>query len=213
MKIIKLEHSGLAIEKANQTILIDPVEFTEKLPTHLFGEVVAIIITHKHDDHCQPATISNLLSTNPSATVFTAPDATPLISGSIVVKGGETREVSNFKIQFFGQSHASILEGQIPCDNLGVVIDDVFVDPGDSFDKPPIEHPKVLCVPISAPWAKISDAAKYIKDTKPEIVIPVHDSVLSNLGKTYNNSWLKFFCDPLGIQFTPLTPSSSIEIV
>ena len=212
MKIIKLEHSGLAIEKANQTILIDPVEFTEKLPTHLFSEVVAIIITHKHDDHCQPATIGNLLSTNPSATVFTTADATPLISGSIVVRSSETREVGNFKVQFFGQSHASILEGQIPCNNLGVVIDDIFVDPGDSFDKPPIEHPKVLCVPISAPWAKVSDATKYIKDIKPEIVIPIHDAVLSDLGKTYSNSWLKSFCDSLGVKFTYLAPSTPIDV-
>ena len=212
MKIIKLEHSGLCLEKAHQTILIDPVEFTQKLPTHLFGEVVAIIITHKHDDHCQPAVISNLLAANPSATVFTTPDTTSLISGSIVVKSGETREVGGFKLQFFGQSHASILEDQIPCDNLGVVVDDLFANPGDSFDRPPIEHPRAICVPISAPWAKISDAAKYIKDVKPEIVIPVHDAVLSNLGQTYNNSWLKFFCDPLGIQLTPLTPGASIEI-
>ena len=212
MKIIKLEHSGLAIEKANQTILIDPVEFTEKLPTHLFGSVVAIIITHKHDDHCQPAVIGNILAANPSAAVFTTADTTSLIVGSIVVKSGETREVSGFKIQFFGQSHAAILEDQIPCDNLGVVIDDIFADPGDSFDQPPIEHPKALCVPLSAPWAKISDAAKFIKNIKPEVVIPVHDAVLSDMGKTYNNSWLKSFCDSLGIQFVPLTITGSIDV-
>lgn len=212
MKITKLEHSGLAIEKAKQTILIDPVEFTQKLPMHLISDVVAIIITHKHDDHCQPATISNILATYPTATVYTTADTTPLISGSIVVRSGETREIGNFKVQFFGQSHASIVEGQIPCDNLGVVIDDTFVNPGDSFDKPSIEHPKVLCVPISAPWAKISDAAKYIKDVRPQIVIPVHDAVLSSLGQTFNNSWLKYACDPLGIQFSPLTPAASIEV-
>lgn len=212
MKITKLEHSGLAIEKSKQTILIDPVEFNEKLPTHLFSEVVAIIITHKHDDHCQPATITNLLAQFPTATVYTTPDTTSLISGSIVVHPGETREIGNFKVQFFGQSHASIIEGQIPCDNLGVVIDDIFVNPGDSFDKPPIEHPKALCVPISAPWAKISDAAKYVKDVHPQIVIPVHDAVLSNLGKTFNNSWLKYACDPLGIQFSPLTSATSLEV-
>ena len=212
MEITKLEHSGFALTKNHETILIDPVEFTEKLPTHLFSEVIAIIITHKHDDHCQPGVISNILASNPAATIFTTPDASPLISGSIVVRSGETRQAGGFKIQFFGQSHASIIEGQIPCDNLGVVIDGTFANPGDSFDNPPLEHPKVLCVPISAPWAKISDAAKYIKDVHPEIVIPVHDAVLSNLGKTYNLSWLKYTCDPLGIKFTPLTPASTITI-
>ena len=209
MKITKLEHSGIAIEKSNQTILIDPVELTGQLPD--LTNVVAIHITHKHDDHCQSETIAKILSANPGATVFTTPDTTALISGSIVVQPGETREISGFKLQFFGKTHAAILEDQIPCDNLGVVIDDIFADPGDSFDQPPVT-PKVLCVPISAPWAKVSDAAKYIKEIKPQIVIPVHDAVLSPLGNTYSNNWLKYFCDPLSIQFTPLAPTTSIEI-
>ena len=212
MKITKLEHSGLALEKSKQTILIDPVEFTQQLPTHLFSEVVAIIITHKHNDHCQPELISRLLQTYPTATVYTTPDTTPLIGGSIVVRSGETRELGGFKVQFFGQSHAAIIEGQIPCDNLGIVVDDIFVNPGDSFDKPPIEHPKVLCVPISAPWAKISDADKYIHELKPEIVIPVHDSVLSSLGQTFSNSWLQYSCNTYGAKFSPLAPAASIEI-
>ena len=212
MKITKLEHSGLAIEKAKQTILIDPVEFTQQLPTHLFSEVTAIIITHKHDDHCQPATITKLLTQYPTATVYTTPDTTPLISGSIVVHSGETRELGPFKVQFFGQSHAAIIEGQIPCDNLGVIIDGTFVNPGDSFDKPPLEHPKVLCVPISAPWAKIADADKYIHELKPEIVIPVHDSVLSALGQTFSNSWLQYSCNNYGVKFSPLAPAASLEI-
>ncbi len=129
-----------------------------------------------------------------------------------MVHPGETREIGGFKLQFFGKSHAAIIEGQIPCDNLGVVVNDVFVNPGDSFDRPPIEHPKVLCVPLSAPWAKISDAVKYIEEVKPEIVIPVHDAVLSELGKTFNNSWIKYACEPKGIQFSPLTPGAFIEV-
>ena len=209
MKITKLEHSGLSLEKAKETILIDPVEFTTTLPA--LGHIAAIIITHKHNDHCQPEVIERILQSSPDATVFTTPDTTPLIRGSIVVRPGETREVGGFKLQFFGQSHAAIIEGQIPCDNLGVVVDDIFADPGDSFDIPPVT-PKVLCVPLSAPWAKVSDAVKYIKDVKPEIVIPVHDAVLSELGKTFNTSWLKYTCDPAGIQLTPLAPGASIDI-
>ena len=210
MKITKLEHSGLCLEKAHDTILIDPVEFTRELP--VFENVAAIIITHKHNDHCQPEVIARILQTNPTATVFTTPDTTSLISGSIVVRSGETREVAGFKLQFFGQSHASIVEGDIPCDNLGVVVDDLLATPGDSFDIPPIEHPKVLCVPISAPWCKVTESIKYVKDTKPQIVIPVHDAVLSELGLTFSSSWLKFACEPLGIQFSPLTPSTSLEV-
>lgn len=209
MKITKLEHSGLALEKARNTILIDPVEFTNKLP--IFGNVSAIIVTHKHNDHCQPEVISRLLQSYPSATVFTTPGTTSLISGSIMVQSGETRQIGGFNVQFFGQSHTPILEDDIPCDNFGVVVDGIIANPGDSFDQPPVT-PKVLCVPISAPWCKVSESVKYIKDIKPQIVIPVHDGVLSELGKTFNNSWLKYACDPLGIQLSTLAPGESIEV-
>lgn len=69
MDIMKLEHSGIAISKDGQTILCDPVEFTTKLP--LFQNVVAIVITHSHNDHFQPNTINAILATNPTARVFT----------------------------------------------------------------------------------------------------------------------------------------------
>lgn len=209
MKITKLEHSGLCLEKDGQAILCDPVEFEDQI---LFsGKVAAIIITHKHDDHCQPETIAKILSSNPSAQIFTTPDTTPLINGSIAVNSGETREAGGFKIQFFGRDHASVIEGEIPCENLGFIADGLVANPGDSFDVPPAT-PKVLCVPVSAPWCKISDSIAFIKAVKPGIVIPVHDAVLSKLGKTYNNSWLSITCNSLGIKFAPLSSNDSIEI-
>ena len=209
MKITKLEHSGLCFEKDGQILLCDPVEFKEQLLP--FNRVAAIIITHKHDDHCQPETIAKILAANPSAQIFTTSDTTSLIGGSIAVTSGETREVGGFKIQFFGKNHASVIEGEIPCANLGFVVDDLAADPGDSFDIPPVT-PKALFVPISAPWCKASDAISYITAVKPEIAIPIHDAVLSDLGKTYSNSWLKITCDSLGIKFAPLSSNNFLEV-
>ena len=209
MKITKLEHSGLCFEKDGQALLCDPVEFKDQILP--LTNVVAIIVTHKHDDHCQPETIAKILANNPSAQILTTPDTTPLINGAIAIASGETRELGGFKVQFFGKDHASVIEGEIPCQNLGIVVDGLVADPGDSFDVPPVT-PKALCVPLSAPWCKISDSIDYIKAVKPTIVIPVHDAVLSNLGKTYNNSWLKITCDSLGAKFLPLSTNGSIEV-
>jgi len=208
MKITKLEHSGLAIEKDHKTILCDPVEFKTILP--IFDNVVAIVITHKHSDHFQPELLMKLRTSHPTVEIFAPADTTPLLSGTITIHDGETRELDGFKLTFFGKDHAAVVSGQIPCENIGVIIDDVFANPGDAFTEPPV-HPKVLCVPVSAPWCKIAESVDYVKAIKPEIAIPVHDAVLSDLGKTFSLSWLDSTCATLGIKLDTLAPGSFIE--
>ncbi|MBQ2660637.1 MBL fold metallo-hydrolase [Candidatus Saccharibacteria bacterium] len=208
MKITKFEHSGLAIEKDGRVILCDPVEYNNILPP--FDNVAAVIITHKHSDHLQLELITKIIAANSAARIFCPADASPLLKGSIVVRDGEEREVENFKIKFFGKNHASVVPEQIPCENIGFVIDDQFANPGDAFTPVPVQ-PEVLCVPISAPWCKISDCVEYIKSVNPQIVIPMHDAVLSDMGKNFSNSWIESSCKSLGIKFALLAPGASIE--
>lgn len=210
MKITKLEHSGLAIEKDHKVVLCDPVEFKTILP--IFDNIVAIVITHKHSDHFQPELLMKLRTAHPTVEIFAPADTTPLLSGTITIHDGETRELDGFKLTFFGKNHAAVVADQIPCENIGVIIDDLVANPGDAFTKPPIEHPKVLCVPVSAPWCKISESVDYIKDVHPESAIPVHDAVLSDLGKTFSISWLESACSTLNIKLDNLAPGAFIEI-
>lgn len=209
MKVTKLEHSGIMVENNGKILLCDPVEFTEKLPE--FRNVVAIVITHKHGDHFQPEIIERIIASNPEVRIFAPEDTRDLLPGAIVVRGGDSKEVEGFNLSFFGKDHASIIPGQVPCQNLGVVINDLIVDPGDSFDLSPIT-PKLLLVPISAPWAKVSEAVNYVLAVKPEMVVSVHDAVLSELGKGYSNNWLKAKCEEAGIGFAGLRVGESIEI-
>lgn len=213
MKITKYEHSGLALEKDGQILLCDPVEFTEKLPD--FTNVVAIILTHNHSDHLQPAILERILSTNPGVIIFTTSDtATRLadLNAKVqVVTAGEKLTARNFSLEFFGQNHASIIEGKIPCENIGVMIDDKIVNPGDSFDLPANHSDiKVLFAPIVAPWCKLSESLNYIKTSHSEIVIPVHDGLLSDFGHNVFNNWGKATCNDLGITY--LETAQDLEI-
>lgn len=209
MRITKLEHSGLAIEKNGKTLLIDPVEFTEKLPN--FNSVVAIIITHKHGDHFQPKVITGIATKNPNVQVFTTEDNAANFEDAEVVKDGDVRTIGEFGLRFFGSDHAAILPGQVPCQNIGVVVDEKIVDPGDSFDTPPTPA-EVLLVSISAPWCKIADSIDYVKSVKPKVAIPVHDAVLSELGKGFNNNWLKSTCDEIGAEIAILGPNTGFDL-
>lgn len=209
MRITKLEHSGFALEKDGQTLLCDPVEFTGRLPA--FNNVVGIIITHQHNDHLQPEVVQRILAGNPGAQVLCPADTTHLISPSITVREGDMRQIGGFSVKFFGKEHALIAPDQIPCQNVGFVVDDLVANPGDSFAVPPVT-PRVLFVPIAAPWCKVAESVDYVKVVRPGVVIPTHDAVLSELGKTFNNNWLRTAVAPLSVEFVALAPGMGIEV-
>ncbi len=207
MKITKLEHSGIIIEKEDKQIIFDPVEFKEKIPE--LKNVVAIVITHKHGDHLQLEVIARIRSDFPLARIFTTSDATALIENVTLVKNGDSYNVDGFELDFFGKDHADIIPGQVPCENIGVVIDNKIVNPGDSFDIPNI-NAEVLFVAISAPWLKIAESMDYVKKAKPKTVIPVHNALLSELGELVNGNWMKEACKVVGAEYLELKPGSSI---
>ena len=208
MKITKLEHSGIVIEKDGKLLVFDPVEFTEKLPE--LKNVVAIIITHKHSDHLQPEILTKILGDNPEAKILTTGDTSALVENAIVMKSGGHYEIGGFSLDFFGGNHAAIIPEQIPCENIGVVVDGAIVNPGDSFDLPDVRA-KVLFVPIAAPWLKIVESMAFIEKIKPEIAIPVHDALLSELGEAISNNWVRKACDDVMANLTELKPGESIE--
>ena len=209
MKITKLEHSGLIIEKDGQRIVFDPVEFTGTVPA--IENVVAIVVTHKHSDHFQPDTISRILSTNSGVQIFTTGDTAPQIANANIVSAGDSRVVGSFKLDFFGKDHAAIVPGQIPCENIGVAVDDILINPGDSFDLPNIQG-KILFTPISAPWLKIVESMDYVEKARPQIVIPVHDALLSELGEQISSNWVKKACETVGATYVELKPGEDLTI-
>ncbi len=210
MKITKLEHSGLVLEKDDQKLVFDPVEFADTLPK--LENVVAIIITHIHSDHFQPEKITEILELNPNAKFFAPEDVNAEISNLTLVAGGDVAEIGDFKLEFFSKDHASVFAGKVPCRNIGVVIDGQVLNPGDSFDLLDSTKPvPVLLVPEVAPWAKISESVEFIKVAKPKYVIPMHDGLLSKMGKDIYDNFLKGICENIGADFVPMLPGDVFD--
>lgn len=211
MKITKYDHSCIIIEKNGHNLVIDPVEFSTKIPD--INNIDVIIITHKHSDHFQPEIVEKLFNSNQNAKIFIAEDMTSEINLSAQVAPiGENIQVGEFNLLFFGENHAPIVDNISPCKNFGVVIDNNIVNPGDSFDNPKIDSLKVLFVPISAPWLKVEESMKYISDIKPQMIIPVHDALFSPLGHKITDNWIQKACDNSGSEYINLNPSESINI-
>ena len=209
MKITKYDQSCVVIEKEGRKMIIDPVEFVTKIP--VTSDIDVVLVTHSHADHLTPDVLEEIISKNPEVEILTTEDNMEIGATKSVKKGDEIT-ISKFDMKFFGENHASIIPNNIPCENIGVVINDTIIHPGDSFDTPPISKVKVLLPAISAPWLKTYEIMRYINTIKPKKVVPVHDALLSDVGKTIYSNWLKKSCDEIDAEYRELKPSESMEI-
>jgi L-ascorbate metabolism protein UlaG (beta-lactamase superfamily) len=211
MKIIKHGHACLEVELDSQTLIIDPGSYTEELTG--LGNVVAVVITHKHDDHLDEAKIAKIKEANPDVQIFGTSEVAARLEGLKVttVYHGDYYEVGSFKLEFFGDMH-QIIHKSIPLiQNTAVLVNGELYYAGDSYT-PPDQKIKVLACPTSAPWLKIGDVMDYIQEVKPAICFPTHNALLSQLGHDLNNSRVKQVTEENGGEFRYLEVGQSLEI-
>ena len=211
MKITKHGHACLEVENNSETLIIDPGSYTEELDT--VKNVVAVVITHKHDDHCDEAKIAKIKQANPDVQIFGTSEVASRLEGQKVttVYHGDYYEVGGFKLEFFGDMH-QIIHQSIPLvQNTAVLVNGDLYYAGDSYTPPDVKV-KVLACPTSAPWLKIGDVMDYIKEVKPEICFPTHNALLSQLGHDLNNSRVKQVTEENGGEFKNLEVGQSLEI-
>lgn len=211
MKVTKYEHACLVITKGEDSIVIDPGNFT--MPLTDLGGVVAVVITHEHADHWTAEQLDRILDRNPKAKVFGPAGVVAVATGIPVeqVDAGDTREVGEFTLTFTGGKHAQVHKSIPIVDNVGVIVDGELYYPGDSFDLPGVEV-SVLAVPSGAPWLKTGEAMDFIAEVKPRRAFPVHDAPLSAIGKGMVHGRLEAIGKPNGTEFFVLEPGESADL-
>ena len=211
MKITKHGHACLEVELDSQTLIIDPGSYTEELTG--LSNVVAVVITHKHDDHCDEAKIAKIKEANPDVQIFGTSEVAARLEGLKVttVYHGDYYEVGSFKLDFFGDMH-QIIHKSIPLiQNTAVLVNAELYYAGDSYT-PPDQKIKVLACPTSAPWLKIGDVMDYIQEVKPAICFATHNALLSQLGHNLNNSRVNQVTEENGGEFRYLEVGQSLEV-
>lgn len=212
MKVTKLSHACLLIEEDAKHLLIDPGIFTKDLPKNI-KNLSAIIITHTHPDHIDSKALEEIQKTNPASPIY-APQEVANNHQSIkfqVIEKNQTINVDSFSIDCYLTDHAIILPDLPIFENLAVIINNNLFHPGDSFYIP--EKPvATLACPASAPWLKISEVSSYIKAIKPTTVLPIHDAILSEEGKSVHYRMIAETCSETEAEWVPLKPTESIDI-
>jgi L-ascorbate metabolism protein UlaG (beta-lactamase superfamily) len=211
MQITKYEHACLAIEHLGKVVVLDPGCYTSDLSK--LKNVVAIVITHVHDDHCSEPQLELLLKNNPEALVFGTGEVKNRLKDlkTNAVHHGDFYQVGDFTLEFFGDLHAEIHRSIPLVQNCGVMINDLLYYPGDSYTTP--DRPvKVLACPTSAPWLKISEVMDFLTEIKPEKCFPTHNIHLSETGHQMNNSRVQQVVEANGGTFSYVLPGQRLEV-
>lgn len=212
MRITKFGHACVRFEHRGRTVVVDPGVFTQ--PGAVDG-ADAVLVTHEHPDHYHP---EHLAATD--AAVFTISavaerlraDAPGLVERLTVVEPGQSLEVAGIPVRVVGERHAVIHPEMQRFDNSGYVLtlDDVRVyHPGDALTLPG-EDVDLLCLPVSAPWLKVSEAVDFARDVGAPRNLAIHDRVYSEAGLGIVDGHLERFLTPLEQEYSRIPDGSDL---
>lgn len=176
-------HACLVVENDNQTIVVDPGNFSSDFMVP--NNVKAVVVTHEHPDHFDARILEKIISTNPTAVVVAPKSITEQLTNmeTLAVVASDEVNIESFKLNFYGGQHANIYQTLPQIANVGVLINDSLYYPGDSFAVPdkPVRH---LALPVSAPWMKLAESIDFLNSVQPTYAFPTHDAILSDAGKS-----------------------------
>jgi L-ascorbate metabolism protein UlaG (beta-lactamase superfamily) len=184
MRITKFGHACIRIEHEGQTLVIDPGGFTQ--PDAVDG-ADAVLVTHEHPDHYDAGRLARA-----SAPVYTIDavarrireDSPEVAERLTVVSPEQSFEAAGLPIRAVGELHAVIHPDLPRFDNSGYVVtigDQRLFHPGDALT-PPGEPVDVMCLVVSAPWMKASDAVDFARLVGAPRNVAIHDKVYSEIG-------------------------------
>lgn len=218
MRLTKLEHACLMLERGAEKLIIDPGKFTT--PITDCASVAAVVITHEHDDHWTKEQLGRILAKSPNALIFSTAAVLEAVSAIPAVDAarlrpaipGETHPVGPFTLRFHGGTHAEIHRSIPRVDNVGVLVNEAFYTGGDAYDAPRDVAIDLLAVPVYGPWMRIADSIDYVLDVQPRAVVPVHEMLLARAGKELATQRLRAAAEEVGGRLLDLQPYDTADI-
>jgi L-ascorbate metabolism protein UlaG (beta-lactamase superfamily) len=212
MRVTKHEHAALMVEDDGKALIVDPGSFTS--PFTELQDVVGIVITHEHPDHWTPEHLERILKQTGPIPIYGPAGVVAAASGFDVteVRPGDTVAIDPFVLRFFGGKHAVIHESIPVVDNVGVLINDEFYYPGDSYAVPEGVDVRLLAAPVGAPWLKIGEAMDFVLAVRPRRAFGTHDMTLSAIGRGMGRSRLAWAVEQHGGDFLELDPGDSADV-
>ncbi|WP_030165623.1 MBL fold metallo-hydrolase [Spirillospora albida] len=213
MRLTKLGHACVRIDKDDRSLVIDPGAFSDAAGALVGAD--AVLITHEHFDHFDQDALRQALAADPLLEVWTSRTVAGNLAdlGSRVheVGHGDAVEIAGFDVHVYGEDHEILHPDVPPIPNTGFLIDGEVFHPGDALTVPS-EPVRTLCLPGNAPWMKVPELYAYAREVAPERAFVVHDGLLNDIGLTVMMNHVGKAGEELGKDFRRLLPGDSVEL-
>ena len=213
MRITKFGHACVRVELAGSVVVVDPGVFTG--PEAVDG-ATAVLITHEHPDHWSA---EHLRRTDAEIWTIDAvadqlADAAPDLSERVRrVAPGESFD-AGVPVTAVGELHA-VIHPEIPrVHNSGYLLDLdglLVYHPGDALTGPGVAV-DLLCVPVSAPWLKASEAIDFARAVGAPRNLAIHDRVYSEAGLGIVDGHLERFLTPAGQSYVRVGDGTDVPL-
>lgn len=212
MRLTKLEHACVRLEKNGTTVIVDPGNWTG--PSALDG-VAAVLVTHEHFDHLNVDAVRAALDANPDLTLWGNDSVVQQFGdfGDRVhrVRAGDAVDVAGFSVHVYGREHA-LLHRDIPViPNTGFLFDGTVFHPGDSYTVPEADV-DMLLLPVSGPWLKVGEMIDYARAVAPRRGLAIHDALLNEIGIAMLANWFELAGRPSGATFERLDVGGAVDL-
>ena len=213
MRITKFGHACVRLEHGGTTLVLDPGGFTD------VGAVAgadAALITHEHPDHYLPDHLragDAAIFTIEAVAARIREDAPDVAERVTVVAPGEAFTVGGLPVRAVGERHAVIHPDLPGFDNSGYVVtlgETLVYHPGDALTGPG-EAVDLLCLPVSAPWLKVSEAIDFARSVGAPRNLAIHDRVYSEAGLGIVDGHLERLLSPSGQAYTRLADGADLQ--
>jgi L-ascorbate metabolism protein UlaG (beta-lactamase superfamily) len=207
MKITKYEHSCLVVEEQGRLLVIDPGKFSTSFKPS--NNIDCVVVTHVHSDHFDHDTLNAIKTLNPDVMICAVEQVAEQAQdlGVDVIDSGRSCSHGPFHTSFYGGDHELYEDFK----NVAVMVNDTLYHPGDSYTVPNRDIP-ILAAPASAPWLRVTEASQFIKDCKPQKVIPIHNALLSEVGESIHYRILSEAAAEVGSEWTVLKSGQSLTV-